>query len=314
MDFQRYGYSNAGWMQMSDDTRPDSNPSVTWTEVRNLSANDVRPLASTLSMDAELLEYSIETNASFIAADSDALLQLATRTARLVDSQIQYGSLVIVVTPDGLTTLESADSGIGAAVRASSHRNTIKVGPWSLLAMLLDVFADSYLPLVESVEDQVLAIEEHLFDAPLPSHQIAMLFRMRRQLILLQRVLGPVSKLVARLALNSKPSADSESPNFRAAHDGLQRLERTVDSLWQVITSVVEMNNLIEQQRQGSTSRKLAAWAGIIAVPTAMSGVFGMNFHRMPGFDTEYGYLAALAVMALASGTLFVRFRKLGWL
>ena len=131
---------------------------------------------------------------------------------------------------------------------------------------------------------------------------------------MLQRVLGPVSKLVARLILDPPAINDGESPNFRAALDGFQRLERTVDGLWQVITSVVEMSNLMEQQRQGSASRKLAAWAGIIAVPTATSGVFGMNFNRMPGFNSDYGYLVALAFMTLVSVILFARFRKHGWL
>lgn len=154
----------------------------------------------------------------------------------------------------------------------------------------LDSFAESYLPLVESAEDQVLAMEEQLFEALLPDEQISVLFRLRRQLILLQRVLGPVSKVVARLRQMNPRLAGAESPDFRGAQDGLHRIESRVEGLWQVVTSVAEMSNLMEQQRQGSASRKLAAWASIVAVPTALSGIFGMNFIRMPGTDVEYGY------------------------
>ena len=93
----------------------------------------------------------------------------------------------------------------------------------------LDSFAESYLPLVESAEDQVLAMEEQLFEALLPDEQISVLFRLRRQLILLQRVLGPVSKVVARLRQMNPRLAGAESPDFRGAQDGLHRIESRVE-------------------------------------------------------------------------------------
>lgn len=313
MKTRQYSPSQAGWSEVGE---AGDSPAPVWTEVTDFHSGDAHELADRLGMDAGLLEYSLSTDASFLASNSNALLQLATRTARLVGSQIHYSSLLIVVAPDAIVTVESADSGIGRAVREEwgSYPEDEVVGPWSVLARLLDGFADSYLPLVESAEDQVLAMEEHLFAAPLPQEQISTLFRMRRQLILLQRVLGPVSKLVARLDQMAQRSAGGESPDFRGAQDGLHRVESRVEGLWQVVTSVVEMSNLMEQQRQGSASRKLAAWAGIVAVPTALSGIFGMNFQRMPGYDTPHGFLAALAAMGLASVALFIRFRRIGWL
>lgn len=180
-----------------------------------------------------------------------------------------------MITAKGVTTVESGDSGIGASVRREwvDGDGPEKPGPWAVLAQLTDSFAESYLPLVESAEDQVLAMEEQLFEALLPDEQISVLFRLRRQLILLQRVLGPVSKVVARLRQMNPRLAGAESPDFRGAQDGLHRIESRVEGLWQVVTSVAEMSNLMEQQRQGSASRKLAAWASIVAVPTALSGI-----------------------------------------
>ncbi|CVE26360.1 hypothetical protein AN664_0204045 [Serratia marcescens] len=123
-----------------------------------------------------------------------------------------------------------------------------------------------------------------------------------------------MSKLVARLGQLNPRLAGAESPDCRGAQEGLQRLESEVDGLWQIVTSVVEMSNLKEQQRQGNANRKLAAWAGIVAVPTALSGIFGMNFNHMPGFESEYGYLVALAAMGISSAALYVRFKEIGWL
>lgn len=289
---------------------------MVWTEVTGFDRSQAQELGPQLGIELELLRHAARADASFVTTDSDALLQLATRTARLIGAQIQYSSLLIVITAKGVTTVESGDSGIGASVRREwvDGDGPEKPGPWAVMAQLLDSFAESYLPLVESAEDQVLAMEEHLFEAPLPDEQISVLFRLRRQLILLQRVLGPVSKLVARLGQMNPRLAGAESPDFRGAQDGLQRLESKVDGLWQIVTSVVEMSNLKEQQRQGNANRKLAAWAGILAVPTALSGIFGMNFNHMPGFESEYGYLVALAVMGISSASLYVRFKKIGWL
>lgn len=313
MKIRRYVPQALGWVELNvtSDTQ-----AMVWTEVTSFEAGQAKELGQQLGIDLELLEHAARADASFVTTDSDALLQLATRSARLINAQIRYSSLLIVLTPKGVTTVESGNSGIGATVRREwvDGDDAEIPGPWAVLAQILDNFAESYLPLVESAEDQVLAMEEHLFEAPLPDEQISVLFRLRRQLILLQRVLGPVSKLVARLGQMSPRLAGAESPDFRGAQDGLQRLESKVDGLWQIVTSVVEMSNLKEQQRQGNANRKLAAWAGIVAVPTALSGILGMNFNRMPGFDSEYGYLVALAAMGIVSAALYARFKKIGWL
>ncbi len=313
MKIRRYGPKASGWAEL--DMASGVQPMV-WTEVTGFDTSQAQELGPQLGIELELLQHAARADASFVTTDSDALLQLATRTARLIGTQIQYSSLLIVITAKGVTTGESGDSGIGASVRREwvDGDGPEKPGPWAVLAQLLDSFAESYLPLVESAEDQVLAMEEQLFEALLPDEQISVLFRLRRQLILLQRVLGPVSKVVARLRQMNPRLAGAESPDFRGAQDGLHRIESRVEGLWQVVTSVAEMSNLMEQQRQGSASRKLAAWASIVAVPTALSGIFGMNFIRMPGTDVEYGYLGVLAVMVVACAALFVRFKKIGWL
>jgi magnesium transporter len=81
-----------------------------------------------------------------------------------------------------------------------------------------------------------------------------------------------------------------------------------------VITSVFEASNLLEQQRQGTITRQLAAWAAIAAVPTAIAGIYGMNFEDMPELKTEYGYYVVIAVIASMCGLLYFRFKRSGWL
>lgn len=86
-----------------------------------------------------------------------------------------------------------------------------------------------------------------------------------------------------------------------------------VIGLRDIVTSVFEAANLLEQQRQGAITRQLAAWAAILAVPTAIAGIYGMNFENMPELKTEYGYYVVLAVILVLCAILYYRFKKAGW-
>jgi magnesium transporter len=80
------------------------------------------------------------------------------------------------------------------------------------------------------------------------------------------------------------------------------------------LTSVIETSGLLEQQRQGAITRQLAAWAAILAVPTAIAGIYGMNFDTMPELRWKYGYAAVWGVILMVCATLYVRFKRTGWL
>jgi magnesium transporter len=94
----------------------------------------------------------------------------------------------------------------------------------------------------------------------------------------------------------------------------VQRVEGMVDALREVITSVFDVSNLLEQQRQSAITRKLAAWAAILAVPTAIAGIYGMNFEHMPELQWRYGYGMVLAGIAVTCGVLYSQFKRNNWL
>jgi magnesium transporter len=87
-----------------------------------------------------------------------------------------------------------------------------------------------------------------------------------------------------------------------------------VNSLRDVLTSVFEVSHLPEQQRQGVITRQLAAWAAILAVPTAIAGIYGMNFENMPELKTQYGYFVVVGLIALLCAVLYLRFKRARWL
>jgi len=96
--------------------------------------------------------------------------------------------------------------------------------------------------------------------------------------------------------------------------DHVRRVQAMADGLREVLTSVFEASNLLEQQRTGASTRQLAAWAAILAVPTAIAGIYGMNFEHMPELSTRYGYFVVLGTIAAISVWLYIRFKKARWL
>ena len=124
-----------------------------------------------------------------------------------------------------------------------------------------------------------------------------------------------MSEVAAKLARQDLPCIDAESrPYFNDVLDHVRRVEARVGGLREVLNSVFEVSTLLEQQRTGMITRQLAAWAAILAVPTAVAGIYGMNFEHMPELKTQYGYWVVLAVILAVCGWLYFRFKRAGWL
>jgi magnesium transporter len=101
---------------------------------------------------------------------------------------------------------------------------------------------------------------------------------------------------------------------FRDVADHIARVQEEISSLREVLAFAFEANLMLAQAQQNAITRKLASWAAILAVPTAVAGIYGMNFENMPELKTEHGYFVVLAVIFSACGTLYWRFRRSGWL
>lgn len=246
----------------------------------------------------------------------DQLFVIA-RTARLGEQAINAGETAIFV---GHSHIISVRHGSARSHRAL--REHLEAAP-SLLAMgadyvlhaILDFVVDGYFPLVNMIEDEVLAMEQRTIDAFLERAEIVRIFTLRRELIHFQRVLVPMGEVARKLARNDLPCIEPEArAYFSDVLDHVRRVEGMVEGLREVLTSVFEFSNLMEQQRTGVITRQLAAWAAILAVPTAIAGIYGMNFEYMPELKTHYGYFVVLGLIAVICGLLYARFKRARWL
>jgi magnesium transporter len=158
-------------------------------------------------------------------------------------------------------------------------------------------------------------MERRTLDAFLSRAEITHIFNMRRELMRFRRILGPMEEVASRLEHHDQPCIDPEvRPYFRDVRDHIRRVASTADGLRDVLASVFEVSTLLEQQRQSEITRQLAAWAAILAVPTAIAGIYGMNFEFMPELHWKYGYLGVILFIAVVCGFLYTRFKHFKWL
>jgi len=212
------------------------------------------------------------------------------KTAHLEGDKIAYGETCIFVGRHHVISVRHGSARSHKELREQLEQSPklLDHGPDYVLHGIIDFVVDGYLPMVETLEDQVIRF---------------------------QRILGPMAEVVGKLTNLELPCIDDNAKAyFRDVLDHVRRVEFMISGLREVITSVFEASNLLEQQRQGTITRQLAAWAAILAVPTAIAGIYGMNFEHMPELKTEYGYYVVIAVILTLCAILYYRFKKTGWL
>lgn len=244
-------------------------------------------------------------------------LFVVARTAHLEDSHLAYGETAIFVGEKHVISVRHGSARAHTQLRAQLEASPelLRHGVDYVLHGILDFIVDGYLPIIETIEENVLAMEQQTLDSFLGREEVSRLFRLRRELIRFQRILGPMSEVCSKLVHLDLPCLDAAMrPYFRDVLDHVRRVEAMVGSLREVITSVFETSNLLEQQRQGTITRQLAAWAAILAVPTAIAGIYGMNFEFMPELKAQYGYYVVIGVIVVVCLMLYMRFKRLRWL
>ena len=180
---------------------------------------------------------------------------------------------------------------------------------------VLDFIVDGYEPIVDRVETTVQELEElAITHFPEPG-TIRRIFSLRRQLRKFGYIVGPMEEVCRKLSNETLPAIDPDVQVwFRDVYDHVRRTMSHMRGLSDTLATIVESSAMLEQHRQGEITRQLAAWAAIIAVPTAIAGIYGMNFEFMPELHWHYGYPLAVGTMAVVCSTLFIRFRRIGWL
>ena len=296
---------------------PNDKSAFVWVGICDPTDDEMRTLKEQYDLHPLAIEDAVNANQlPKIDVYGDQLFVVA-RTASLNGDTIDYGETAIFVGHSHIISVRHGSTRSHKALREQleAKPTLLMHGVDYVLHSILDYIVDGYLPIVETIEDSVMKMEQQSLDAFLGRDEITRIFTLRRQMTRFQRVLGPTSEVAGKLVRLDLPCIDPDTrPYFSDVLDHVRRVQAMVDGLLQVLTSVFEFSNLLEQQRTGAITRQLAAWAAILAVPTAIAGIYGMNFEHMPELKTEYGYFVVLAVITIVCTALYARFKRVGWL
>lgn len=288
-----------------------------WIELIDPVESDFAILQDRFSLHSLAVEDSMGPRHAAKVDLYDGQIFVVLPVARLESDEIKYAVIDAFVSQHHIITVRH---GIDAEYtrardRLQSGPGSIQLGPDFILHAVMDLVVSGYLPIVQMIEDDVLAMEQRLLDAFLDRNEITRLFQLRREVIRFLHVLSGMTDLCGKIANLNIPCIGADAkPYFRDVHDRLNRLEAIVRGLADIIQAVFAASSLLEQQRQGIITRQLAAWAAILGVITAIAGIYGMNFANMPELDAQYGYPVVMAAMAIVSGGLFFRFKKSRWI
>ncbi|MFZ5672466.1 MAG: magnesium/cobalt transporter CorA [Pseudomonadota bacterium] len=246
----------------------------------------------------------------------DALFIVA-RTAQMVDGKIAFGETHLFVGRGYIVSVRHGASVTYSTVRAhcESCPTMLSHGEDYILYKILDFIVDNYMPVLETVRHEIEGLEDKVLHETISTEQVRRLYSLRRDLLKLRNAVVPLVDICRRLEHAELLPIDAEMrPHFRDVTDHVERIRESVDSLREVLAFAFEASLMMGQAQQGAITRKLAAWAAILAVPTAIAGIYGMNFDNMPELKLPYGYFAVVAVIVVLCGILYYRFRRNNWL
>ncbi len=250
----------------------------------------------------------------------DDSMFVVIRTARLCvggEHRIEFGETHLFFGPRYIITVRhgSIKSHVGLRSRCEAKPQLLAKGEGFVLHALMDFIVDQYFPVLDALEAELDELEENIFSGKFVRSVTARIYHLRRDLLSLKQAVTPLIDVSAQLTrMNSSLIPLDTRPYFQDVHDHVIRISDLIDNLQQLSHTALEANLALISVSQNDDTKRLAAWAAILAVPTMIAGLYGMNFKYMPETELTWGYPFVVASMFIACGLLYRWFRKVGWL
>jgi magnesium transporter len=199
--------------------------------------------------------------------------------------------------------------------RAEREPHLLREGPGYVLYALMDKIVDRYFPILEVLENELERIEDRIFGGEPARANVEALYDLKRKLMLLRHAAAPLYEAMGKLYGGRVPAITTGTQDyFRDVYDHLFRINQSIDTLRDMLTTAISVNLSLVSMNESETVKRLASYGALVAVPTMIAGIYGMNFEFMPELHWRFGYPLSLSVMAVVDAYLFYRFRKVGWI
>ena len=288
-----------------------------WVGLKEPNAEELRRVGESFDLHELALEDAQNAHQRPKLEDYDSSLFIVLRTARYDDAkeEVEFGEIHLFVGSGYLIAVRHGEASelAGARKRLENASELLEAGPGAVVWAIVDKVVDDYAPVVAGIDNDIEEVEEEIFGNRSDSTQ--RIYFLKREVIEFHRAVRPLLAPLEGLEYGSKPGVSDELRRyFRDVHDHARRIDEQVSGQRELLTSILEANLALLGVKQNEVIRGISAWAAIIAVPTFMASIWGMNFEHMPELPEVWGYPAALALMAVAIFTLYRFFKRIDWL
>jgi magnesium transporter len=242
---------------------------------------------------------------------------LVMQTVERHGADLTVGDLAIFVGPQFLVTVRThSDQGFAdVRKRAELEPDLLQHGPAYVMYALMDAVVDRYKPVFDSLRTEFEALERQIFQGSTTRTQIEALYSLKQKLMVLDHAVAPLIDVTGKLHGGRVPPVCAGLGDyFRDVSDHLLREQQSIDNLRDMLATAISVNLSLITLQESEVTKRLAAYAALIAVPTAVAGIYGMNFEHMPELHWKYSYPVVLAAMVLIDFYLVKRFKDAHWL
>jgi len=292
---------------------------VIWLDLRDPDPDDLEVLSAEFGLHPVAIEDAVVEHERPKLDRYNGYLFLAAYGVSLdsVSGELATSELAAFITKRALVTIRKDDGlDIGAVLSYwDASPDLAKYGVGYLLHGLIDHIVDGHFAAVRGLDDAIEALEDQLFSDDSVDREVQRRsFQLRKSLVLLRRVVLPMREVVnALMRRDLQLITDPMQPYYQDVYDHVLRATEWTESLRDLVTTILETNLTIQGNRMNVITKKVTSWAAIVAVPTFVTGFYGMNV-PYPGFSAQSGAVVSIAIMLVAAITLYFVFKRKDWL
>ena len=289
-----------------------------WVALKDASDHEIEEMAKEFDLPELAIEDARHGHQRPKIEEYESLLFVVLHTIEVAGDELKTGEINIFVGPNYIVSMrQHAERGfLDVRTRAEREPDLLKHGSGYVLYALMDAIVDRYFPVLDAVEMELEKLEGRLFTpGASPRENIEALYYVKQKLTTMKHATSPLQENAGKLYGGRVPSLCSGLGDyFRDVYDHLVRINQSIDAARDTVNTAIQVALAMVATGQGEITRRLAAYAALVAVPTMIAGIYGMNFRHMPELGWSLGYPLSIAVMTTIDVILFWRFRKAGWI
>lgn len=295
-----------------------------WIGLHEPSEEQMQDVADVFGLHPLVVEDAVHAHQRPKLERYDDTLFLVLKTVNYVPHEsvvlareiVETGEIMIFVGKDFVITVRHGEHGGLSDVRKRMDADPehLRLGPYAVMHAIADYVVDHYLSVTSHIETDIDSIEEVAF-APGRKIDVEPIYLLKREILELRRCVNPLSGAFQRIQTENKDVISKEVRRYlRDVADHQTEAADQIASYDDMLNSLVQAALARVGMQQNMDMRKISAWAGIIAVPTMIAGIYGMNFHFMPELNSRWGYPTVIGSMVIVCLVLYVSFRNRNWL